>query len=319
MHPSPLPNFFIVGAPKAGTTSLHRYLRQHPQIYMSPVKEPNYFASEVRPERFAAEYRQRAQKAVENLRQRLSQPSVGTPYPEGIVAEWDDYVELFRDANEARAIGEASVCYLWSATAAANIHAAIPEAKVIMILRDPAERAFSQYLHNARDGVIARSFREQIELAAREKRVEFQPLYPFLENGLYFEQVKRFLDRFPRERIRIFIYEVAWRDAARLLREVFEFLDVDSGISVDFSKRELAQSAPRSMAANRLLSKSGAGPALRKLIPRRIRLRARSILFKSQGSVSMDARDRQFLREYYRADVRKLAELLGRDLHEWLD
>ncbi len=314
-----MPNFFIVGAPKAGTTSLCRYLQQHAQIFMSPVKEPNYFASEVRPERFAAQYRQRAQKTVENLRERLRQPLAGDPYPEGIIAEWDDYVELFRGAGAADAIGEASVCYLWSASAAGNIYAAIPRARIIMILRDPAERAFSQYLHNARDGVVTRSFREQIELAACEKHDEFQPLYPFLENGFYFDQVTRFLDRFPRERVRIFIYEEAWRNPAGFLKQVFEFLNVDSHVTVDFSKRELAQRAPRSLATNQILNTTGAGPILRKMIPQPIRTKARSILFKPEGSASMDARDRQFLREYYRADVQKLAELLGRDLHEWPD
>lgn len=308
-----------MGAPKAGTTSLYRYLRQHPQIFMSPVKEPNYFASEVRPERFAEPYRLRAQKAVENLRQRLRQPLRGGPYPEGIVAEWDDYIELFRGGSGADAVGEASVCYLWSASAPANIRAAIPEARIIMILRDPAERAFSQYLHNARDGIVTSSFREQIELAAGEKREEFQPLYPFLENGFYFEQVRRFLDRFPREHVRIFIYEQAWRDPARFLKEVFEFLNVDSRTGVDLSKRELPQRAPRSMVANQLLNRSGAGPALRKLIPLPIRTKARSVLFKKAGSVKMNASDRQVLREYYRDDVQNLAKLLGRDLHQWLD
>src|SRR5215467_11507820 len=86
------PNFFLVGAPKAGTTSLARYLAQHPDIYMSPVKEPCFFSTEVRPENFA-----------------------DSPNGAGMITEWAGYEALFRDAGDANAIGEASVCYLWSA------------------------------------------------------------------------------------------------------------------------------------------------------------------------------------------------------------
>src|SRR5579863_966303 len=114
-----VPNFFIAGAPKAGTTSLYHYLRQHPQIYMSPVKEPVYFSSEVRPAGFAKQFRPAAEKSSENLRAELDRPATGAPL-EGIVGEWTDYLKLFRNARAEFAAGEASVCYLWSATAAAN-------------------------------------------------------------------------------------------------------------------------------------------------------------------------------------------------------
>ncbi len=307
-----------MGAPKAGTTSLYRYLRQHPQIYMSPVKEPNYFSAEVRPEGFHKEFRRAAVSSSEKLRIYLDNPVAGAPHPQGIVGEREDYLKLFREAGEAIAIGEASVCYLWSATAAANMHATVPAAKVIMILRDPAERAYSQYLHNARDGVVRSSFREQIELAVHNQVREFQPLYPFLENGLYYEQVKRYLNWFPRESVRIYLYEEAWRDASLLLKEIFEFLGVDSGFSPDLSARELEGRAPRSMAANYLLNKTGVGARLRAMLPASLRSRARGILFKPRGS-AMDARDRRYLRDYYREDVGKLAELLALDLQKWLD
>jgi Sulfotransferase family len=307
-----------VGAPKSGTTSLYRYLSQHPQIYLSPVKEPNYFSSEVRPARFSAEYRERAEQGVERVRRYFAQPTPAGPNPEGIVADWQTYLRLFQKANEAQAIGEASVCYLWSETAAANIGATIPGAKIIMILRDPVERAFSQYLHNARDGVVRDSFRGQIERAARNTQHEFQPLYPFLENGLYYQQVKRYLDVFPREEVRIFLYEDAWQDSARLLRDIFEFLGVDPAFPVDLKARELAQRAPRSMRVNYLLQRSGIGARLRRAVPAPVRARVRSLLFKRSGSVTMNPEDREYLLDYYREDVRKLAGLLGLDLQSWL-
>ncbi len=217
---------------------------------MSPVKEPNYFASEVRPEAFCKEFRGAAAKAAQWVRRFLENPGAGTAPPQGIVSEWEDYLKLFRNAKDEVAVGEASVCYLWSATAAANIRAKAPEARIIMILRDPTERAFSQYLNNAADGVVSGSFRQQIERAVRNTKREFQPLYPFLENGLYYEQVKRYLDLFPREQVRIFLYEEAWQDATRLLAEVFEFLGADAEFKPDFGMKELERRQPRSLGAH---------------------------------------------------------------------
>lgn len=318
-----LPNFFIAGAPKTGSTSLYRYLCQHPQIYMSPVKEPNYFSSEVRPAAFHPEFRRAAEAGAENLRRFLNHPVPGVPHPQGIVRERKDYLKLFQGAAGEIAVGEASVCYLWSATAAANIREAVPDARIITILRDPVERAFSQYLHNARDGVVRGSFGKQIELAVSNTRREFQPLYPFLENGLYYAQVRRYLDLFPRENIRIYIYEEAWKAPAVLLADISKFLGVDPSFQPDLSFKELERRAPRSLTAHYLLRKTGAGARLRALLPNgslpdALRSGARAMLFKPRGSAAMDARDRQTLRDYYREDVGKLAALLGREFGNWL-
>ena len=157
----PEPNFFIVGAPKAGTTSLYHYLDQHPQIYMSPIKEPNYFASEIRPENFCEELQPRVQRDQDELREYLRGPTFQKRFG-GIVAEWSDYLRLFQNAGAENAIGEASVCYLWSQTAARNISAKIPSARIVMILRDPVERAFSQYLQMSASGLAPAAFQHPI-------------------------------------------------------------------------------------------------------------------------------------------------------------
>src|ERR1022692_3981582 len=113
------PNFFIVGAPKAGTTSLCSYLGQHPQIYMSPIKEPSYFASELRPENFHPRFQPRMKREVENVRQYLSGPMTEQRFG-GPVVEWESYLRLFQNARQGQAIGEGSASYLWSASAAGN-------------------------------------------------------------------------------------------------------------------------------------------------------------------------------------------------------
>src|SRR5690349_7816414 len=130
---SRLPNFFIVGAPKAGTTSLYHYLDQHPQIYMSAIKEPNFFSSEIRAENCDPDLRRALLRDGEAVREFLSGPMREKRFG-GIVTTWDDYVRLFANAAKESALGEASVCYLWSPTAAAGIAERMPGAKIIVML-----------------------------------------------------------------------------------------------------------------------------------------------------------------------------------------
>ena len=312
-----LPSFFIVGAPKTGTTSLHHYLDQHSQIYMSPVKEPCYFASEVRLEHFGREFEPAARKSSQRLHEYLEGPMVGGD-PGGIVSNWEDYLKLFKNVGTEKAIGEASVCYLWSPTAAVNIRSRIPDAKILMILRDPAERAFSQYLQYAANGLVRCSFREQIECSARNTRHEFNPLYPFLEYGQYYEQVKAYLALFPRANVRIYLYEEAWNDPAGFLKSIFEYLGVDPEFRADVSRRSLQGRAPRTLTGQYLLRKAGLTPRLKTLLPKIVRKGIRRSLFKTNDPPRIDASDRKYLSDYYRDDVEKLSSLLDRDLGGWL-
>ena len=312
-----LPNFFLVGAPKSGTTSLYHYLKQHPEIYLSPVKEPCFFASEMRADNFSREFSNTMMLSTRNLQTYLDGPMSG-PNPGGIVTDWNEYLKLFKNAGGEKAIGEASVCYLWSPTAASNIHAQIPQAKIVVILRDPVERAFSQYLQYAVSGLLTHGFRQHIELCLRTTDPSFGLLRPFLEYGLYYEQVKRYLDFFSHAHLRIYLYEEAWRSPARLLKDLFVFLGVDSCFDVDTSVRNLQRRAPKAMAMHYVLRKSGLVPGIKKLIPASLHSRLRAALFKQKPSLQLDAKDRQYALEYYRADIQKLSSLLGRDLSLWL-
>jgi hypothetical protein len=312
-----LPNFLIVGAGKAGTTSLFHYLRQHPQVYMSPVKEPGYFAPEIRAEKLSEATRQHLELQSRSLAAVLNDGEPVKPYG-WIAAEWEDYVRLFRGANGAKAIGEATPAYLWSASAAANIRARLPEAKIIMILRDPAERAFSQYLHQLSVGLTAASFRAHIEACARGGHRELSTFYPFLEIGLYYEQVKRFLDTFPRSQLRIYWYEEAWREPANLLADVFRFLEVDETFRPDLSERSHQRRAPRSARLHHFLKRSGIWYPLKSIVPAGYRASLRGLAFRQGPALATDPADRQYLIDYYRDDIQRLAALLDRDLSAWL-
>jgi hypothetical protein len=278
MKPPILPNFFIAGAPKSGTTSLYHYLDQHPEIYMSPVKEPNYFASEIRMEHFSEGLRPRAEQDVAPLRAYLAGPLREKRFG-GLITEWSDYLKLFRDAAGRKAIGEASVCYLWSESAARNIRRSIPDARVILVLRNPVEMVFSMYLHSVRSLGKRHTFREAIALGLEQRAGKIDFFHPFLDMGLYHQQVKRYLETFPEEQIRIYLYQQYQAQPERMLADIFSFLRVDPAFSPNLSKRYLEAGVPD----------------------------------------LIDPADRAFLIEFYRDDISKLASLLKRDLSSWLE
>ena len=160
------PNFFIVGAAKAGTTSLHRYLEQHPQVFMSSVKEPRFFEAgweKIGKARFLIPAR---------------------------IAGEREYLQLFKEAGESKAIGEASPSYLYDEEAPYLIKEKIPKAKIIISLRDPIDRAYSQYLHFVRAGIETKPFCDAL----------FNELGDYyVQPGQYSDQVRRYLEVFGRD------------------------------------------------------------------------------------------------------------------------
>jgi hypothetical protein len=296
---------------------LYFYLDEHPEIYMSPVKEPNYFSFEIRPENFAAQQLPRIKREMEDLR-RYVEAGMEEKRFGGIVAEWEDYLKLFRNAIVEKAIGEASVCYLWSGTAARNIAQKVPAAKILIVLRNPADRAYSQYLHGRSVGMVQWSFREHIQanLAATKKIIG--PSYPFLEMGMYFEQVTRYLNAFPKDNVLIFLYE-EFRDApASVLSQIYRWLGVDEAFRPELTRRELEMPVPRFARVSNLLIRGSIWRRAKNLAPKAWRQRLRRVVFQDRRSLRMDTADRAFLVDYYRHDILKLSSLLDRDLSGWL-
>ncbi len=303
-----LPTFFVAGAGKAGTTSLHSYLAQHPEVFMSPVKEPCYFADEIR-------RGPRSEAFEKHLRHRSG---VAADPDERIPPDLDAYRRLFEGVRNEKAIGESSAAYLWSPSAARNIQAMIPDAKIILILRDPAERAFSQYLHQLSTGLTRSSFREHIERSLQCDRTEIGIYHPFLEAGMYASQVQRFFDLFPQEQIRIYWYEEAWRDTAAMFGDIFSFLGVDAAFRPDTSERILERRSPRAAGLHYWLKRWNFWYPLRSLVPDSLRSRMSAAFFRRGTDLKMDPRDRAWLVDYYREDVLRLSAMIERDLSSWL-
>jgi hypothetical protein len=309
------PNFFIVGAPKAGTTSLYYYLDQHPEIYMSPLKEPSYFSFEVRSENFEPALQKQARRDEELTSRYLAGPMERKRFS-GIVRDWSDYLHLFSAANGQKAIGEASVCYLWSETAANAIASRLPHSRIIIVLRDPSDRAFSQYLHNVSDGLVNHPFRQHINTSIRRREKTFGVFYPVLEVGLYADQIQRYLDAFPREQIGVWLYEDT--KSPTFLPEVLRFLNVEPAFVLDTSTRHLEPQLPRATGISQALRRRGIWTRLKHLTPTKLKPLVRNLAYRKTGSVSLSPQDRAFLVDYYTEDIHKLAGLINRDLGSWL-
>jgi len=310
-----LPNCFLVGAPKAGTTSLYHYLDQHPQIYMSPIKEPNFFADEIRAENFEASLRPGAARDARMLREFLSGPMRRKLFG-AIVADWDDYMRLFANARAEPVVGEASVCYLWSPSAAERIAQKIPDAKILVMLRNPADRAFSDYLQNIGNGHIRWSFREHIRRNLAHRSGQFAVHYPFLELGLYSKQLSRYLERFGRN-VWVGFYEDFKNRPLEVFQEICRFLGVDPEFSPDMTVRHLEAQIPRIAAVARL-KPLGIWKSAARVIPVSLHPLIVRMLVRKPGALQMDAADRNYLQDFYGDDIRQIAILLGRNLDGWL-
>ncbi len=311
-----VPNFFIAGAPKAGTTSLYHWLAAHPQVYMSPIKEPSYFSLEARPEICAPEFQANIRRQMRELKSTL-RSGLGQSLRQSFVEEWEGYLRLFTGVSNEIAIGEASVMYLWSKTAARRIAERLPHARILLILRDPAERAFSQYLSLVAHGHVSTSFREHV-LASRNPGDKINRYYPFLQMGLYAESLGRYFADFPRKQIRIWLYEDTLAQPQVFHRQVMEFLNIDPNFVPDVSKRRNEALVPKLLGITRYMRRTGAWGRLRDTIPAPLRPLLRKVVYRRSSKMQLSAEDRSFLFEYYRDDIHRLQQLLDRDLSGWL-
>src|SRR5581483_1430265 len=232
------------------------------------------------------------------------------------------YRALFDGVAGETAIGEASPLYLYHPDAPPRIARYVPNAKLIAVLRDPAERAYSAFLYMRRDG------REPIAdfagaLAAEPARIRasWEWMWHYRAVGFYHRQLRRYFDLFPAEQIRVWLYEDLRANAAAVVRDVFRFLGVDDAFTPDTSLAHNRSGVPRSERAIRLLNRPNPlRSALRALLPsdarRRIRIRLQDLLLAKPPS--LDPVVRRDLVASYREDVLALGRLIGRDLSHWL-
>jgi hypothetical protein len=286
------PNFFIVGAQRAGTTSLYHYLKEIPGVHMSRVKEPSYFA-----------------------------PNYVRRDPGRFLRDKKEYLRLFENARGYIAVGEASPMYLWDPDAPKLIHQTVPHARIIMILRDPIERAYSNYLMKMKYSGMKSSFHDELMRDYKSQEKLFGRSQMYVEFGMYYEQVKRYFDIFGREQAKVIIFEEFVQRPVLTVNEVLAFLGVKYTVRA-ITEQYNAYSVPRSTLAlwifsffRRLPTRNIKFFKIATLLPHSlIESLSEKVFFKRKQKPKIESKAVKFLQEIYHDDVIRLESLLGRSL-----
>ena len=273
------PTFFIVGAPRSGTTSLYNYLKTIPEIFMSPVKEPGYFIPN--------DFRGFTEKK---------------------------YLDLFKNIKNEIVIGEASAGYLANREASLKIKKQIPDAKIIITLRDPVERTFSDYLNNLRTGNVKRTFEQDFENFLRNNK-EQSHLKKSIPVSMFFEQVKNYLNIFGKENVKVLIFEETIKDTKKAIEDVLEFLGVQTQIPENFEKQYNAYSEPLGSFGTNIAKNKTISTIVKKIFPNKNRENIlHTILNKKGKKPKMSEEIKIKLQNLFLEDVKKLEKLLERPL-----
>lgn len=275
-----LPNFIIIGAPKAGSHSLYDYLRKHPQIFMPKIKEPRYFS-----------YRGHSQDRLK--------------YP---IFTLEEYEALYSNVKDETAIGEASAIYFWTKETPERIHELLPEVKLIVSLREPVQRVFSIYHMNMRSR------------GANEGKSFIEALHsdPMLQRK-YHECLAPYFKLFPRENIKVLIFEDMVKDTPGTLREIYRFLGVDEDFLPDL-KVSNPGGVPRSKALHRFLSNPRLRSYARAIFPETLIEGLKEVRNKNlvKEKMALTPEERELGYRFFEDDIRRTQELVGMDLSRWL-
>ena len=283
-------DFFIVGAPKAGTTSLYHYLNEHPEIVMSRQKETDYFSDE-------------------DLQKK------GLYYGKNRINTLEKYHSLFQNVDQKK-IGEASVSYLFYEDVPQKIKAYNSNGKIIIMLRNPVDRAFSHYLMDYRLGLISKSFESILE--NEKKDIKASLFYQqYIELGQYSGQVKRYIEKFGKENVTIIFYYDFKNHVVKEVQKVYEFLEVDSKYRAEIENKHNTYSMPKNNWIRLIYSFVSFRKILNRILPKRKVRKIKEKLFIKSKKPKLSDVLRARLINLYAHDIKQLEELLSVDLSQW--
>lgn len=299
-----LPNFFVIGVPKAGTTALHVALDQHPRLFMSEVKEPKFFMCDGPP------------------------PTRGGPGDAKTFREriWrrEDYEALFAEAPEGALRGESTPFYLYDPDAQRRLHEAVPDARLIAILRDPIDRAHSNWTHLWSAGLEpVGDFVAACRLEQQRAKAGWAPFWRYLDLGRYGEQLQRLYRRFSREQVLVLRYRQLRDDPAPTLDMICTFLGVEVGLLGEIPAANVTTHASDSLKNRMLSTLLRAIAAIDLYLPNPIQRRSEDVLSRMIQSEQrrrhpLTAEQRAALIPHYADDVELLQKLTGESFADWL-
>ncbi len=286
-----LPNFIIVGAPKAGTTALYKFLENNKSVFMSNPKEVNFFsANELRKQNIYYDY-----FFVENL---------------------SDYEKLFKDSKKNQIIGEASVSYLYYEKTPEKIKKIIPDVKIIIMLRNPVKRAFSHYLMDKRLGLVKYSFEQIVKSYGKNESMKIY-YQQYIELGLYYKQIKRYMKFFDSKKIKIYFQKDLLRDPNSIMENLYKFLNINNYDLKNLNRRHNNFSMPKNNFIQKLYSSYWLRNLLSKILPKKIKKKIVDIFFEAKSKPKISKEIENILREIYKKDIENLEKLLEINLSHW--
>lgn len=287
----------IAGAAKAGTTALHLALSEHRQVFVPERKEPDFFAA--MPSSFNG--------PGDHIMQRR------------VIRHWDQYLDLFRACEPGQLCGEASVSYLYFHESAKRIAAVNPDAKVIIVLRNPVERAYSQYMFNRRDLRETLDFASALDSEAERAAAGWAWAWQYRKVGLYSKGVEAFLRAFGCRNVFVGLYDDLRSAPDEFMRQICAFLGIN-GRQATALRESNVSGEPRSRLLQRFMVADTTVKRLTKsIVPWRVRARIRdAIRVVNTKRVPMPAEARRELIGYYTEEVHNLETILGRRLDQWL-
>jgi hypothetical protein len=307
-----LPNLFVAGAMKAGTTTLYRYLAGHPDVFMSPVKEPHHFCGDLEIGRIAPLYR----SASAGLDAYLDGPMDQERHL-SYVPDRARYLRLFRDAGGQAYRGEASPSYLLSERAPGEIRDAVPGARAVILLREPVDRAVSHYRMDLAMGSVRTPFARAVRDDRRAAGLGYPSDSLYVAMGMYARQVRRWMDTLSPGRVRVYLFDDLQADPDALTADLAAFLGVGAAGFRAASEHENRTAGPRWVGLNWVLHRSGLKTLLRHAVPAPLLRAGKGWWYGEPRPAPVGAEDREALRALFDADVAELSELIGRDLSHW--
>jgi hypothetical protein len=298
-----LPDFLIAGVPKAGTTALHAALSRHPGLYLSPIKEPKFFLTDGPP------------------------PTRGGPgdaltYREH-VWERDKYEALFAAAPPGVPRGEATPLYLHDPEAMRRIRDLIPDARIIVVIRDPVERAHSNWTHLWSAGL--EPVGDFVRACAEEERrtaAGWAPFWRYTGLGQYGRQLTHAFSLFPREQVLVLRYRLLIDNPVPVLDQICGFLGVETGVLSEIPRENVTAHPERTLAHRAVSLSMRASDTIGRLLPGSAATAATHRLerFLQRGGRErqpLSWEQRQAVLPKFIADIKVLEAVLGEDFSDW--
>jgi len=290
-----LPNFLIVGTAKAGTSSVAKYLTSHPEVFIPELKEPRYFLHDV-------------------FEEVSKEDPMFNYLMESSVLDWNAYVDLYKQADSrATMFGDASIQYLYHHnTVIPKIKEKLGDVPIIIVLRDPVKRAFSNYKYQSNIEFL--SFEEALNKEDEKKEKKYNSFWFYKDMGLYYNQVKAYIESF--SNVHVCLYDDLIKSPEQFMGDIYAFLNIDNITAVDYTKRHNETVVPKNKPLQYINYIRNRFGIQLNFVPEKYRNALKNLFFQ-KNKEKIPQEEAQFLLPFFIDDIKKLEKLIDRDLSHW--